>query len=131
MGMGGNVGTQTNTIIVRGIATGHVNLEEVSKVLFKELSVGMTLGLVYGFLLGFLAYFHFVDYPAHFMLGIVVGISIFISMSVACLAASILPILLKKLDIDPAISAGPFVTTFIDIVGVSSYFLIAMTYLPK
>ena len=64
------------------------------------------------------------------MLGIVVGVSIFTSMSVACVMASILPIILEKLDVDPAISTGPFVTTFIDIAGVASYFFIATTLLP-
>ena len=55
----------------------------------------------------------------------------FFSMSVACVMASILPIILEKLDVDPAISTGPFVTTFIDIVGVASYFFIATTLLPS
>ena len=54
----------------------------------------------------------------------------FSSMSVACVMASILPIILEKLDVDPAISTGPFVTTFIDIVGVASYFFIATILLP-
>lgn len=130
MGMGGNVGTQTSTIIVRGIATGHVNLKEVSKVIFKEIRVGIILGLVYGMLLGVLVYFHFVQYHSPFMLGLVVGISIFTSMSIACLVASVFPILLEKVNIDPAISTGPFVTTAIDIIGIYSYFLIAGSLLP-
>ena len=54
----------------------------------------------------------------------------FSSMSVVCVMASILPIILEKLDVDQAISTGPFVTTFIDIVGVASYFFIAITLLP-
>lgn len=130
MGMGGNVGTQTSTIIVRGIATGHVNLEEVSKVILKEIRVGMLLGLVYGLLLGSLTYFYFPEYTSPPLLGVVVGVSIFTSMSIACLVAAALPILLEKLDIDPAVSTGPFVTTAIDIVGVSSYFFIASKLLP-
>ena len=85
---------------------------------------------MYGFLLGILVYFQFVEYHSPFMLGIVVGTSIFTSMSVACVMASILPIILEKLDVDPAIPTGPFVTTFIDIVGVASYFFIATTLLP-
>ena len=55
----------------------------------------------------------------------------FSSMSVVCVMASILPIILEKLDVDQAISTGPFVTTFIDIVGVTSYFFIATTLLPS
>ena len=130
MGMGGNVGMQTSTIIIRGIATGHVNLEEVSKVIFKEIRVGMLLGLIYGLLLGALVYFQFVAYHSPILLGIVVGSSIFTSMSIACLVASVLPIVLEKLNIDPAVSTGPFVTTSIDIIGVTSYFFIATNLLP-
>ena len=83
--------TQTSTIIVRGIATGHVNLEEVSKVIFKEIRVGMLLGLIYGLLLGALVYFQFVAYHSPILLGIVVGSSIFTSMSIVCFVASVLP----------------------------------------
>ena len=130
MGMGGNIGTQTSTIIVRGIATGHVNLQEASKVIFKEIKVGIILGLIYGLFLGVLVNFYFADYHSPLMLSIVVGMSIFISMSIACLVASVFPLILEKLKIDPAISTGPFVTTFIDIIGVSIYFLIAGSLLP-
>ena len=130
MGMGGNVGMQTSTIIIRGIATGHVNLEEISKVIFKEIRVGMLLGLIYGLLLGALVYFQFVAYHSPILLGIVMGSSIFISMSIACLVASVLPIILEKLNIDSAVSTGPFVTTSIHIIGVTSYFFIATTLLP-
>ena len=122
--------TQTCTIIVRGIATGHVNLEEVSKVIFKEIRVGMLLGLIYGLLLGALVYVQFVAYHSPILLGIVVVSSIFTSMSIACLVASVLPIVLEKQNIDPAVSTGPFVTTSIDIIGVTSYFFIATTLLP-
>ena len=116
---------QTSTIIVRGIATGHINLQEVSKVIFKEIKVGFILGLIYGLFLGILVNIHFGDYHSPLILSIVVGTSIFTSMSIACLVASVFPVILEKLKIDPAISTGPFVTTFIDIIGVSSYFLIA------
>ena len=54
IGMGGNIGTQTSTIIVRGIATGHVNIDEFYKVIIKEIKVGLMLGVIYGILLGLL-----------------------------------------------------------------------------
>ncbi len=129
MGMGGNVGTQTSTIIVRGIATGHVNLEEVSKVILKEIRVGMLLGIIYGLLLGLLVGFQFIDFHSPVKLSLIVGLSIFSSMSVACLVASVLPIFLEKFNIDPAIATGPFVTTAIDIIGVTLYFFIAGSFL--
>ena len=85
---------------------------------------------IYGLFLGVLVNFYFVDYHSPLMLGIVVGTSIFTSMSIACLVASVFPVLLEKLKIDLALSTGPFVTTFIDIIGVSSYFLIAGSLFP-
>ncbi len=125
IGMGGNVGTQTSTIIVRGIATGRVNINEVSKVIFKEIRVGMLLGIIYGIFLGILAYFHFIEFDSPLDLGLIVGISILFAMTMACTIGSLFPIVLNKLNIDPAISTGPFVTTAIDIIGVLIYFYIA------
>ena len=135
IGMGGNVGTQTSTIIVRGIATGHVNIDEFYKVIIKEIKVGLILGIIYGILLGLLGAIislltesNFLNlsinaYP--FDLGLTVSLSIFSSMLIACTVASIIPMILYKLKLDPAVSTGPFVTTAIDILGVLAYFSIA------
>ena len=125
MGMGGNVGTQTSTIIVRGIATGRVRLNEVSKVVLKEIRIGMLLGILYGILLGVLTYFRYLQYSDPLMLGVVVGSSVFIAMTIAVTIGSAIPLVLSRMDIDPAISTGPFVTTAIDILGVLIYFYIA------
>ena len=129
IGMGGNIGTQTSTIIVRGIATGHVNINEFYKVILKEIRVGMSLGIIYGILLGFLGWlmstFIALQGPIATVLGITVGISIFLSMLIGCAVASFIPILLYKMELDPAIATGPFVTTAIDILGVLIYFLTA------
>ena len=73
MGMGGNIGTQSSTIIVRGLATGRVSIENSIKILFKEIRVGLMLGILYGLLLGVFAIFKFLDVSP--MLGIVVGTS--------------------------------------------------------
>ena len=127
IGMGGNIGTQSSTIVVRGIATGRINFGNDLKLIFKELSVGLILGGLYGFLLGTLAFFFFKDAPATF--GLVVGLSICSSMIIATSIGTIVPLLLRKLDIDPAIATGPFVTTSIDILGVGIYFLIASSFL--
>ncbi len=123
IGMGGNIGTQSSTIIVRGMATGRIDTGGEIKVLFKEIQVGVILGLLYGVLLGVFAKFKFID--ADPLLGLVVGLSIFSSMIIAVTVGSTIPLVLKKLDIDPAIATGPFVTTSIDILGVFLYFVIA------
>ena len=123
IGMGGNIGTQSSTIIVRGMATGRIDAGGEIKVLFKELQVGVILGFLYGILLGFFAKFKFID--ADPLLGVVVGLSICSSMIIAVTVGSTIPLVLRKLDIDPAIATGPFVTTSIDILGVLLYFVIA------
>ncbi len=125
LGMGGNVGTQTTTIIVRGIATDRINLKKVSKVIFKEVLVGMLLGIIYGVFLGILAFFKYSAFTSPIRLSLIVGLSIFCSMSIASTIGSFLPIFLYKLNVDPAIATGPFVTTSTDMMGVLSYFTIA------
>ena len=128
IGMGGNIGTQSSTIVVRGIATGRIDFSGDLKLILKELSVGLILGGLYGLLLGTLAYFFFSNAPA--TLGLVVGLSICASMVIATSIGTVVPLLLRKLDVDPAIATGPFVTTTIDILGVGIYFLIASALLP-
>ena len=127
IGMGGNVGTQSSTIIVRGLATGRVSFENSMKVLLKEMRVGLILGLLSGLLLGIFAIFQFIDTSP--LLGLVVGLSISISMILAATIGSLVPLVLNRFEIDPAIATGPFVTTAIDIIGVTFYFLIAKSLL--
>ena len=123
IGMGGNIGTQSSTIIVRGMATGRIEVGSEFNVLFKEIKVGILLGILYGVLLGIFAKFKFTETDP--MLGVVVGLSICCSMLLAVTVGSITPLILRKLDIDPAIATSPFVTTSIDILGVLLYFIIA------
>ena len=127
MGMGGNIGTQSSTMIVRGLATGRVSIENSVKILFKEIRVGLLLGILYGLLLGLFAIFRFID--ASPMIGVVVGLSIFISMIIAATIGSLVPLILNRFEIDPAIATGPFVTTAIDILGVAFYFIVAGAFL--
>ena len=127
IGMGGNIGTQSSTIIVRGMATGRIEIGSEMKVLFKEIRVGLILGGLYGLMLGLFAKFRFIDVDP--MLGVVVGLSIGCSMLMAVAVGTFIPMFLRKVDIDPAIATGPFVTTSIDIIGVLFYFVIAGYFL--
>ena len=127
IGMGGNIGTQSSTIIVRGIATGRIEIGSELKVMWKEVRVGIILGALYGLLLGAFAKFRFFD--ADPMLCVVVGLSIGCSMLLAVAVGPFVPMFLRKVDIDPAIASGPFVTTSIDILGVLFYFVIAEYFL--
>ena len=119
MGMGGNIATQSSTIIVRGIATGRVNMNALFRVVFKEMRVGIILGFIYGLFLGALSYFLHQEMQ---LLGLVVGIAIFCTMVMAATLGTLIPLVLKRFDFDAAIATGPFVTTAIDIVGVLMYF---------
>ncbi|MBU0674592.1 MAG: magnesium transporter [Proteobacteria bacterium] len=122
MGMGGNIATQSSTIVVRGMATGRINMQELTKIILKEMRVGLLLGTVYGLLLGVLAHFGYGEIT-HF--GLVIGLSVLFSMTLAATVGTSVPLIMRRLDIDAAIATGPFVTTTIDILGVSAYFLVA------
>ncbi len=121
MGMGGNVGTQSSTIVVRGLSTGFLHVRDIWRVVGKELAVGVLLGIIYGGLIGFVAQFQY----SLLALGIAVGIAVLTSMSVATLVGSLFPMIFARLNIDPAVATGPFVTTSIDIIAVFFYFQIA------
>ena len=125
----GNMGSLLRTAAwfnIKNIA-GRVNLGGEIKLILKEAQVGLILGTLYGVLLGLFARFIFSDAPEN--LGFVVGLSICASMIVAATVGTIIPLILRKLDIDPAVATGPFVTTSIDILGVLFYFLIAGLFL--
>ncbi len=125
MGMGGNIGTQSSTIVVRGLATGRLDIQDVWSVVGKELAVGLILGLVYGMLIGSVAQIKY----STIMLALAVCLAVVSSMSMAALVGSCVPMLLARMNIDPAVATGPFVTTAIDIISVYFYFTIATTFL--
>jgi len=125
MGMGGNIGTQSSTIVVRGLATGRLNTRDIWSVVFKELSIGVILGLVYGVLIGSVAQFRY----STGALAVSVALAVICSMSVAALVGSLVPMGFARINVDPAVATGPFVTTAIDIISVFFYFMIATTLL--
>jgi len=125
MGMGGNIGTQSSTIVVRGLATGRINVRDIWTVVFKELSIGLILGFVYGLLIGSVAQ---VRYSME-ALALSVALAVICSMSVAALVGSLVPMGFARINIDPAVATGPLVTTAIDIISVFFYFMIATTLL--
>jgi magnesium transporter len=121
MGMGGNIGTQSSTIVVRGLATGNINIRDLWSVVLKELSVGLILGVVYGFLIGLVAQVQY----SELTLALSVALAVISSMSVAALVGSMVPMVFARINIDPAVATGPFVTTAIDIISIYFYFTIA------
>ena len=135
IGMAGNVGTQTATIIVRGIATGRVETSSALRTVLKELQVGLLLGMLYGILLGLagwgLAHLGYVDsgIMASWQLGVTVFAGIVMAMAVAAFLGAVVPVLLERVNLDPAVATGPFVTTSVDILGVLAYFAVAAFFL--
>jgi len=125
MGMGGNIGTQSSTIVVRGLATGRFNLKQMWEVAFKELMIGFLLGFFYGLLLGFVVQFRYDTW----LLGVTVGLAVISSMTIAATVGSLVPMVFARINIDPAVATGPFVTTSIDILSVFFYFQIATVLL--
>lgn len=125
MGMGGNVGIQSSTIVVRGLATGRFNVKDIWPVVLKELGTGLMLGLFFGLLIGAVAQ---VQYNIE-MLTISVGLAVACAMSLAALSGALMPIVLTRLNMDPAVATGPFVTTGIDVISVLLYFIIITTLL--
>ena len=121
MGMGGNVGTQSSTIVVRGLATDRIQLRNMGTVILKEIAVGGILGSVYGLFLGIVAH---VGYQM-WRLAVVVGASVVFTMLLATFVGSMLPMMFARFRIDPAVATGPFVTTAIDIMSIFLYFSFA------
>ncbi|TYP56701.1 magnesium transporter [Thermosediminibacter litoriperuensis] len=122
MDMGGNVGTQSAAIVVRGLATGEVNPEALWKNLLRETGVGVVLGLINGAMVAVIAYI-WQGMPA---LGLVVGISMVLNLTIAALLGTFIPLMWNKLGRDPAVTSGPFVTTLLDIIGLFVYFSTAL-----
>lgn len=119
--MGGNVGLQSSTLIIRGLATGRVELTDVWKVFFREVRIGLILGVTCGVLLTVVGWL----WHGQWFLGMVVGASLMIAFLVSTSMATIMPVLLKRIGVDPAVAAGPFVTTANDISGITIYLALA------
>ena len=129
MGMGGNIGTQSSTIIVRSIAIGEVGIKDTWRVLWREFSTGALLGTTYGMLLGGFAYLFSQFREFAWKLPLVVALAVFVNMVIAATVGTIIPMFFKRVDIDPAVATGPFVTTAIDVIGIFTYFLFANLFL--
>jgi magnesium transporter len=121
MGMGGNIGTQSATIVVRGLAMESIQIHRLGSVVLKETAVGFLLGFVYGVLLGAIAH---IGYQM-WQLGLLVALAVVFTMTMAAVVGALLPMTFARFKIDPAVATGPFVTTSIDILSISFYFYLA------
>jgi magnesium transporter len=116
-GMGGNVGLQSSTVVVRGLATGEVSMSRILNVILKEVLVGVMIGVICGAAVaGFALLTH-----ENLELGLAVGIAMFCGITVAALTGTAVPLFCEKLGIDPALAAGPFITMLNDITCLTIY----------
>jgi len=121
----GNAGTQSTTIIIRGLATGEIEMRHVFRIMRREAVMGLSLGGA----LGLLGLGRAVLLEGNPFLGLAVGLALAGSIIMATLVGALLPLLLKKVKIDPAVAAGPFITTIVDITALLIYFEIAKALL--
>ena len=124
MSMGGIAGTQTLTLMIRGMATGQVSASNHPAILRKELAVGMLNGLVFSLLVAVIAFFWYGDLE----LGVVMAIAILVNLFAGALAGALIPGILRRLSIDPALAGGVVLTTVTDVVGILAFIGLA-TYL--
>jgi magnesium transporter len=127
LGMAGNVGTQSLTIVVRGLATRRIDVKQFWRVALREIGVGVVLGILFGAALGGMGFIQTqssLGMNAIYM-AIVISSSAALAMIMAALVGATMPMIFAKLHIDPAVATGPFVTTTIDVIGVFMYFNIA------
>src|SRR5690606_34620683 len=126
-GMAGNSGTQALAVAVRGIATGDIEEESKMKLLFREAGTGLITGIVCGLVVVGLVYF----WKGELLIGVLVGTAVMGSIFVATLAGSFIPLLIHRLNIDPAVASGPFITTLNDIISILIYLGLATTFLNQ
>jgi magnesium transporter len=118
----GNAGTQSATMVVRALALGEIFPRDFLRVFYRELIMGMALGAA----LGLMAYFRVFLQDQNMMLGFIVGTALLATLLTANLSGALIPLLLRRLNLDPALTAGPFIATIIDAVGITIYFQIAL-----
>ncbi|WP_075483546.1 magnesium transporter [Candidatus Pelagibacter communis] len=115
--MGGNAGMQTLAVTIRGIATNDLTNSNFLKIVLKEFNIGVLNGFIFAIISALIVQLWFKDY----ILSIIISISMILNMIVAGLFGILIPVTLKKLNIDPAIASSVFVTTVTDVIGFLSF----------
>ncbi len=122
MSTGGNAGSQSSTLIIRGLTLGEIEFEDTLKVIWKEIRVGLLMGLTLGVLNGI----RIVAFYQNLSLAITVGLTLIGTTTVAALLGGTLPIAAKKIKLDPALMATPLISTITDATTLLIYFTIAI-----
>lgn len=125
-GMGGNAGTQTLTIVVRGLSLGELTKENAKEILLKEIITGIVSGIVIGICVSLIA-LYFENNP---VFGLITGLAMLMNMILANISGYFIPVILEKFKIDPALASGVFVTTVTDVMGFFLFLGFATIALP-
>lgn len=125
MGTGGNCGSQSSTLVIRGLAVGEIEFQDIFRVLFKEIRVAVVVGLMLAVVNGLRIY---IMYDKNVMLAGALGLTMIAVVSMAKCIGCILPLLAKKLGLDPAIMAAPLITTILDTCTILVYFNIVTAF---
>lgn len=126
-GMTGNTGTQSLAVVVRGLVTEEMTFKKSIGLIFRELLVGIMLGVVCGAVISVIAYI----WQGSFTLGLVVGSSLVATLIIGTFAGTVIPLILNKFKVDPAVASGPLITTINDILSLLIYFGIATMFISK
>lgn len=126
-GLGGNIGTQSITLIVRGLSTGQVTMRSAFHHIFREMFVGLLIGTIFGAFVALVTW----GWRDNIYLGFVVGLAMMINMTMATVVGTFTPFALKSLKVDPAVASGPVIATTIDIMGLTVYFTLVTIFLVK
>lgn len=126
-GMTGNTGTQSLAIVVRGLTFNKITKQTVLRLVWREAAVGFMIGAVCGTAIAVIGYI----WQGNPILGVVVGTSLFFTLLIGTLAGTVIPLLLFRLKVDPAIASGPLITTLNDIFSLTVYFGIASLFISR
>ena len=126
MGLGGNVGTQSSTVTVRGISLGQVDSSRIFINVLRESCIGMIVGLGCAVVLCVVSYV----WLGSFALSILVGITLLCNMFISAFVGTFVPLTLKRAGVDPAVASAPFISTAIDILGLLIYAILAGVFMP-
>ncbi|MDX8410646.1 MAG: magnesium transporter, partial [Mariprofundaceae bacterium] len=125
--MGGIAGTQTLTVIVRGIALGRVTFDNARRALIKEVAVSAVTGISFAIVMGWIASMWFPEIGLK--LGGVIAVAMLINLLAAGLAGALIPLTLQRLSVDPALASGTILTTVTDVVGFFAFLGLATVFL--
>ncbi len=126
-GMTGNTGTQSLAIVVRGLVSEDIEGKQILRLVFRELKTGIIIGIVCGLLISIIGYI----WQGNMILGLVAGSSLLVTLIIGTLAGTIIPLILYRFNVDPAVASGPLITTINDILSLLIYFGIATAFISR